>query len=172
MYRLGHGIKAGLAQALGCLEIDQLLALNALVFSIVSAHVSSLMPLVTIHAGDGGILNTSLCPRHMYVECARDNVQSSDRGSPVHETLADRAYGDESARGDRTRHKVGHPARRLAGLATFQAEHLARLARLATGITPAQEKLREIAAQHQDGTFAIDDGQASFDPIPDGIPMD
>jgi hypothetical protein len=44
MNRLGHRVEAGLAQALGGLEIDQVFALDALVFGIVLAHVSDLMP--------------------------------------------------------------------------------------------------------------------------------
>jgi hypothetical protein len=44
MKRLGHRVEAGLTQALGCLEIDQVFAFDALVFGIVLAHVSGLMP--------------------------------------------------------------------------------------------------------------------------------
>jgi hypothetical protein len=41
----GRAQRAGLlAQALGGLEIDQVFALDALVFGIVLAHVSDLMP--------------------------------------------------------------------------------------------------------------------------------
>jgi hypothetical protein len=39
----GHRVEAELAQTLGGLEIDQVFALDALVFGVVLAHVSSLM---------------------------------------------------------------------------------------------------------------------------------
>ena len=39
-----HCVEAGFAQALGGFEIDQVVALDALVFGIVLAHVSDLMP--------------------------------------------------------------------------------------------------------------------------------
>ncbi len=93
---LSHRVEAGLAQALGGLEVDEVLALDTLVFGIVL--VSGLTPQVTIHVGDGGILYAWLRLPNVYVEHTGDFCKPSDRNAPVHETIARRADAYECAR--------------------------------------------------------------------------